>query len=61
MHRRRRGLIQTSSPRTTPVRDTDRPLTVQRPIGLSAAITPWIFPSGMILRKAESTLTAARD
>jgi succinate-semialdehyde dehydrogenase/glutarate-semialdehyde dehydrogenase len=35
-----------------------RLLTVRQPVGVSAAITPWNFPSGMILRKAGPALAA---
>ncbi len=35
-----------------------RLLTVRQPVGLSAAITPWNFPSAMILRKAAPALAA---
>ena len=35
-----------------------RLLTVRQPIGVTAAITPWNFPSAMILRKAAPALAA---
>jgi succinate-semialdehyde dehydrogenase/glutarate-semialdehyde dehydrogenase len=35
-----------------------RLLTVRQPVGVSAAITPWNFPSAMILRKAGPALAA---
>ncbi|MET0133588.1 MAG: NAD-dependent succinate-semialdehyde dehydrogenase [Kibdelosporangium sp.] len=38
--------------------DGRRLLTVRTPVGVSAAITPWNFPSAMILRKAGPALAA---
>ena len=35
-----------------------RLLTIRQPIGVTAAITPWNFPSAMILRKAAPALAA---
>jgi succinate-semialdehyde dehydrogenase / glutarate-semialdehyde dehydrogenase len=35
-----------------------RLLTVRQPVGIAAAITPWNFPSAMILRKAAPALAA---
>jgi len=35
-----------------------RMMTIQSPIGVTAAITPWNFPSAMILRKAAPALAA---
>ncbi|WP_348537020.1 NAD-dependent succinate-semialdehyde dehydrogenase [Nocardioides sp. 503] len=38
--------------------DGRRLLTIRQPIGVTAAITPWNFPSAMILRKAAPALAA---
>ncbi len=35
-----------------------QPLTIRQPIGVTAAITPWNFPFGMIVRKASPALAA---
>ncbi len=35
-----------------------QPLTLRQPIGVTAAITPWNFPFGMIVRKASPALAA---
>jgi succinate-semialdehyde dehydrogenase/glutarate-semialdehyde dehydrogenase len=42
-----------------PTNNRDRRLiTIRQPVGVSAAITPWNFPSAMILRKAGPALAA---
>ncbi len=42
----------------TPLKHTQRMLVVKQAIGVTAAITPWNFPSAMITRKAAPALAA---
>lgn len=42
----------------TPFRDDARALVLRQPLGVIAAITPWNFPSGMVLRKISAALAA---
>lgn len=42
----------------TPFRSDARALVLRQPLGVIAAITPWNFPSGMILRKVSVALAA---